>query len=65
MQKSRRDFVKKAGLATATLATVAGTSAFAGTKHEDSNGVVKGSSTKKEILYKKTLSWEEYYKNAK
>ncbi len=65
MQKSRRDFVKKAGLATAGLATVAGTSAFASANNEDSGGVVKGTSTKKEILYKKTPSWEEYYKNAK
>jgi len=28
------------------------------------NGVVRGHSPKKEILYKKTKFWEIYYKNA-
>ncbi len=65
MQKSRRDFVKKASLVTASLAAGASVSALANDKKEDTSGVVKGSSRKKEILYKKTLAWEEYYENAK
>jgi hypothetical protein len=30
----------------------------------DSNGVVVGISVKKEILYKKTQAWEDFYKQA-
>ncbi len=69
MQKSRRDFAKKAAIVTAGAAAVTGTSVLAATgksESEDSvNGVVKGSSRKKEILYAKTPTWEEYYKQAK
>ncbi len=66
MQKDRRDFVKKVGLASVGVAAVAvGSSALANTNEENSNAVIKGSSRSKEILYKKTAAWEEYYKNAK
>ncbi len=69
MQKSRRNFAKKAAIVTAGAAAVAGTSVLAATSKSESedsiNGVVKGSSRKKEILYKKTAVWEEYYKQAK
>lgn len=71
MQKSRRDFLKKSAVAAGTVAagTVAvSTSAMAMSKKSESNagsnGVVVGQSSKKEITYKKTAAWEEYYKQA-
>ncbi len=66
MQKSRRDFAKKSAIvvgATAVGSTVlaaANTSAY----KAESNGVVVGNSNKKEIIYKKTKAWEDYYKQA-
>jgi hypothetical protein len=68
VQKSRREFVKKAAIVTA--GTVAGTTVLAATgsspvQGESNNGVVKGSSRKKEILYTKTAAWEDFYKSAK
>ena len=69
MQKSRRDFAKKTAIVAAGAA-VAGsaTAVMAGTSVDKeaslSNGVVVGSSNKKEITYKKTETWAEYYKNA-
>lgn len=70
MQKSRREFAKKTAMVTAGAAAIAGTSVLAATgkssgQDDLNNGVVKGSSRKKEILYKKNATWEEYYKNAK
>ncbi|RXJ90773.1 Tat pathway signal protein [Arcobacter sp. CECT 8983] len=70
MQQSRRDFAKKTAIVTAGAAVAAGTSVLAATGNssyqgDSNNGVVKGTSRKKEILYKKTATWEEYYKNAK
>jgi hypothetical protein len=70
MQESRRNFTKKAAIIAAGAAAVAGTSVLAATgessiEGDESNGVVVGNSRKKEILYKKTASWEEFYKNAK
>lgn len=68
MQNSRRDFIKKSAIITA--GTVAGTTVLAANgnssvQDDTNNGVVKGSSRNKEILYTKTASWESYYKNAK
>lgn len=68
MVESRRGFLKKLGTATAVVAV--GTTALIakGEKSDDgslSNGVVVGESPKKEILYKKTEYWEEYYSSAK
>ena len=70
MEQSRRDFAKKTAIVTAGAAVAAGTSVLAATgnsspRNSDSNGVVKGSSRKKEILYKKSAAWEEFYKSAK
>ncbi len=65
MQQSRRDFVKKSALVTAGVATVATTSVMASSSKEDESNLVKGSTRNKEILYKKTATWEEYYKQAK
>lgn len=65
MKESRRGFLKKAlgaTAATAAVATVASASSSKG--YSDSNGVVIGKSNKKEITYKKTKAWEDYYKSA-
>lgn len=68
MQKSRREFVKKAAIVGAGAAAV-GTTVLANSTtsvpQDGGNGVVKGKSTKKEILYTKTAAWEEFYKSAK
>ena len=68
MQKSRRDFIKNSAIITA--GTVASTSVLAASgnssvQDDSNNGVVKGSSRKKEIHYTKTAVWEEFYKFAK
>jgi phosphohistidine swiveling domain-containing protein len=70
VQESRRNFAKKTALVAAGAAAVAGTSVLAATgkssiQGDENNGVIVGSSTKKEILYKKTATWDEYYKTAK
>ncbi|MGA1933665.1 Tat pathway signal protein [Arcobacter sp. YIC-464] len=70
MEQSRREFAKKTAIVTAGVAVAAGTSVLAATgessvQDDTNNGVVKGSSRKKEILYRKSAAWEEYYKNAK
>jgi anaerobic selenocysteine-containing dehydrogenase len=66
MQNSRRDFLKKSAVVAGAAAV--GTSAMAMSKKTESNtgsnGVVVGQSPKKEIIYKKTAAWEEYYKQA-
>ncbi|PLY06212.1 MAG: Tat pathway signal protein [Arcobacter sp.] len=67
MQKSRRDFAKKSAIVVG--ATVVGATALAAanssaSSEAGSNGVVIGNSTKKEITYKKTKAWEDYYKQA-
>jgi hypothetical protein len=70
VQESRRNFAKKTALVAAGAAAIAGTSVLAATgeshvQGDENNGVIVGSSNKKEILYKKTASWEEFYKSAK
>jgi len=70
MQQSRREFAKKTAIVTAGAAVAAGTSVLAATgntsvQDDSNNGVVKGNSRKKEILYTKTAAWEEFYKSAK
>ena len=64
MNESRRGFVKKAALvgAVATVGVVSAQASSSGSK--GSNGVVVGKSKKKEITYKKTQAWEDYYKSA-
>ena len=67
MQKSRRDFAKKAAVvlgATAVGASALAANASKASYEADSNGVVKGNSNKKEVLYKKTKAWEDFYKQA-
>jgi hypothetical protein len=70
VQESRRDFAKKTGMIAVGAAVAAGTTVLAATgnpsvQDDSNNGVVKGSSRKKEILYKKTAAWDEFYKSAK
>lgn len=66
----RRDFLKRAGIAASVLAgSVVATAATTekqnrGATNSSGNGVVVGRSRKKEILYKKTLAWNEFYKAA-
>jgi phosphodiesterase/alkaline phosphatase D-like protein len=66
MQKSRRDFLKQSAVVAGAAAV--GTSAMAMSdksgNNAGSNGVVVGHSPKKEITYKKSAAWEEYYKQA-
>lgn len=64
MNESRRGFVAKAALvgAVAAVGVVNATASSSGTK--GSNGVILGKSKKKEITYKKTQEWEDYYKSA-
>ncbi len=65
MEERRRSFLKKVGFAGAVTA-VGAVVANAATKSAtySSDGVVVGKSNKKEILYKKTQAWDEYYRTA-
>lgn len=63
MQEKRRSFLKKTLGASAVVA-VGGVKAVASEQTLSSNGVVVGHSPKKEILYKKTQHWEDYYKRS-
>ena len=67
MQQSRRDFAKKTAIVAAGAAVVSTTAVMASSGNAQealSSGVVVGKSNKKEITYKKTNTWAEYYKNA-
>jgi len=61
----RRGFLKTALLSSAAV-TVGVQTLVSGEKTmvSPSNGVVVGKSKKKEITYKKTRAWEDYYKSA-
>ncbi len=68
-KESRRGFLKKA-LTFSVAASAVGSGVLsseisaAQTQPPGDNGVVRGHSPKKEILYKLTAHWEEYYKIA-
>jgi len=68
---TRRDFIKRAGIAGAVLAgSVVAVAASTEDEHRGhssntGNGVVTGTSTKKEILYNKTQAWDTFYQAAK
>lgn len=64
MNESRRGFVKKAALAGAITAVGVVSAQASSSGSKSSNGVVVGKSPKKEITYKKTQAWEDYYKSA-
>jgi len=69
--QQRRNFLKRAAIAASVLATsVVAVASTAEEKHRGEwnnvgNGVVIGKSSKKEILYTKTLNWDEFYQAAK
>jgi hypothetical protein len=65
MENGRRDFLKKFAAAGAVTA-VGSVAAVASSKSDSysSNGVVVGQSPKKEITYKKTKAWDDYYRSA-
>lgn len=64
MNESRRGFVAKAALVGAVAtAGVVGVQASS-SDSKSTNGVIVGKSKKKEITYKKTQAWEDYYKSA-
>lgn len=62
MRKERRSFLKKAAVVGAVAAV--GTVAATASSTYSSNGVVVGKSAKKEITYKKTKAWDDYYRSA-
>jgi len=62
MQSKRREFLKKALVGSAAVAMSSAAMANEQpSKVQGSNGVVVGHSPKKEILYKKSSHWREYY----
>jgi len=67
----RRNFIKRAGIAATVVAgSVLATAATAesqprGAGSDAGSGVVTGTAKKKEILYKKTAVWSEFYDAAK
>ena len=69
MQDDRRSFLKTTlgagvvGVGT-LLAAKTGLADSGNERITSSNGVVTGTSPKKEILYKKTQNWDIYYKSA-
>jgi len=65
MEEKRRSFLKKAALVGA-VSVVGSVAAAAATKSStySSNGVIADHSNKKEINYKKTEAWDEYYRTA-
>lgn len=65
----RRDFIKRAGIAGAVVATTSGlvvltSPAQARGENVQGSGVVVGRSKKTEVLYRKTPAWELFYKSA-
>ncbi|WP_333805057.1 Tat pathway signal protein [Sulfurospirillum sp.] len=64
MTKMRRSFLKTAVLGSAVAAIGVSPLASAEKMPVVSGGVVVGKSKKREITYKKTQVWEDYYKSA-
>ena len=65
MLEKRRSFIKKA-LGVGALAVAGTKMAIAHDNKEEStsNGVVVGKSRKKEVLYKETQEWEDFFKSS-
>ena len=69
--EQRRNFIKRAGIAATVVAgSVIATAATTesqprGSGSDAGSGVVTGRSKKKEILYKKTTAWSDFYNAAK
>jgi len=66
MENKRRSFLKKAAVVGAAVTAVGSVAAVASSKDGtySSSGVVVGHSNKKEILYKKTKAWDDFYRTA-
>ena len=64
MNESRRGFVAKAALVGAVAAVGVVSATASSSDSKGTNAVVLGKSKKKEITYKKTQAWEDYYKSA-
>ena len=69
MSEERRKFLKMAaGVGAAGIGTLVAAKYSLATEatpvSTPSNGVVVGTSPKKEILYKKTAQWDMYYKSS-
>jgi hypothetical protein len=64
MTNMRRSFLKTAVLGSAVAAIGVSPLVCAEKKTIASGGVVLGKSKKREITYKKTQVWEDYYKSA-
>jgi len=67
MVKNRRGFIKKAlgvGAIAVAGSTVSMANALSSKTETNSNGVVIGKSRKKEILYKETQAWDDFYKSS-
>jgi len=66
-KEGRREFIKKA-VTYGVAASIAGEAVFEAQakaqQPQGDNGVVRGHSPKKEILYRLTKHWEEYYRIA-
>lgn len=64
MTNMRRGFLKATLLGSALSAVGVSALASSANAPSPSNGVVIGKSKKKEITYKKTQAWEDFYKSA-
>ena len=64
MTKTRRNFLKTAVVGSSIAVIGMSQNVLAQTVPTASSGVIKGKSPKKEITYKKTQPWEDYYKSA-
>ncbi len=62
MENERREFVKKALVTSALVVTSSAIASDKNITESSSSGVAVGKSTKKEILYKETQSWDAFYK---
>jgi len=65
MQEQRRGFLKTLAVGGAAAAATTVAAVAKSSPPNASNGVVVGHSPKKEITYKKTRAWEEYYRAAR
>lgn len=66
MQEDRRGFMKKAAIAggVAAYGLIVATAVTRKQKPNFNDGVIIGESNKKEILYKESKAWEDYYAHA-
>lgn len=58
--KNRREFLKRSALALGGASLLSGVN-LALAKDEDRKDLIKGKSKKKEILFQRSVNWENYY----